>query len=64
MDGSDVFAPDDVGLQRAMMQLYGWESSPPKKELLAQAERWQPYRTVASLHLWQSLNNTPLTASD
>ena len=56
----DVFAPDDIGLQRAMKELYGWEAVPPKKELAAIAERWSPYRTVACWHLWQSLNNEPL----
>jgi len=55
----DVFAPDDIGLQRAMKLLYGWEAIPPKRELEAFAERWRPYRTVASWHLWESLNNTP-----
>lgn len=56
----DVFAPDDVGLQHGMMRLYGWEALPPKKELPLIAEKWKPYRTVASLHLWQSLNNAPI----
>ena len=55
----DVFAPDDVGLQRGMMRLYGWSELPPKKELETIAEKWQPYRTVASLHLWHSLDNNP-----
>ncbi len=55
----DVFAPDDVGLQRAMMRLYSWEALPPKKQLAEMAEMWRPYRTVASLHLWQSLDNNP-----
>lgn len=55
----DVFAPDDAGLQRAMLLLYKWDALPPKKELAILAEKWQPYRTIASLHLWQSLNNTP-----
>lgn len=56
----DVFAPDDVGLQHGMQKLYGWDVVPPKKELATIAETWQPYRTVASLHLWQSLDNQPL----
>lgn len=55
----DIFAPDDVGLQRAMMQLYGWKTLPVKKELITISERWRPYRTVASLHLWQSLDAKP-----
>src|SRR5262249_31927947 len=53
----DVFAPDDIGLQRAMKALYGWEKLPPRSELLAVAERWRPYRTVAAWHLWKSLDN-------
>jgi DNA-3-methyladenine glycosylase II len=55
----DVFAPDDVGLQHGMMRLYGWEALPPKKELAEIASQWSPYRSIASLHLWQSLDNTP-----
>jgi DNA-3-methyladenine glycosylase II len=56
----DVFAPDDVGLQRGMLQLYGWPSLPPKTELETIALKWSPHRSVASLHLWQSLNNRPV----
>lgn len=56
----DVFAPDDAGLQRAMLKLYSWDTLPAKKELIAQAEKWQPYRTVACLHLWHSLDNAPV----
>jgi DNA-3-methyladenine glycosylase II len=55
----DIFAPDDVGLQRGMAKLYGWTELPKRRELEAWAERWKPYRTVASLHLWQSLDNVP-----
>ncbi len=55
----DVFAPDDIGLQRAIKTIYQLESVPPKKELLALADTWRPYRTIASWHLWQSLHNTP-----
>lgn len=55
----DVFAPDDVGLQRAMMRLYGWAELPSRTELTAFAERWRPYRTIAAWHLWHSLDNAP-----
>ncbi len=58
----DVFAPDDVGLQRAMMRLYGWDTLPPHAELAAFAERWRPYRTIASWHLWHMLDNTPASS--
>jgi DNA-3-methyladenine glycosylase II len=55
----DVFAPDDVGLQRAMKQLYGWTEVPPKEKLTQTADKWRPYRTIACWHLWESLHNAP-----
>lgn len=55
----DVFAPDDIGLQRAMKQLYGWKAAPNREKLEKTAAKWRPYRTVACWHLWQSLHNTP-----
>jgi DNA-3-methyladenine glycosylase II len=56
----DIFAPDDVGLQRAMIRLYGWKKLPPKRKLEQIANKWRPYRTVACWHLWQSLKNLPV----
>ncbi|HUD05982.1 MAG TPA: DNA-3-methyladenine glycosylase [Candidatus Saccharimonadales bacterium] len=53
----DVFAPDDIGLQRAIKELYGFKETPSKQKLEDIAERWKPYRTVACWHLWASLKN-------
>ncbi len=55
----DVFAPGDRGLQLAIERLYGLPAKTSQSQLEVIAERWQPHRTTASLHLWQSLNNTP-----
>ena len=55
----DVFAPDDVGLQRAIRNLYAHGNTLSKSELEEIADHWRPYRTVACWHLWQSLDNTP-----
>lgn len=55
----DVFAPDDAGLVRGMSKLYGWEKLPTKEEIAMTALNWKPYRTIASLHLWLSLENSP-----
>ncbi len=55
----DIFPPDDVGIQRAMMRLNGWDSLPSKAELEQCAEKWRPYRTVACWYLWASLDNEP-----
>jgi DNA-3-methyladenine glycosylase II len=55
----DIFAPDDIGLQRAIKQLYNFKTLPPRQDLIKLAEKWRPYRTVACWHLWESLHNEP-----
>lgn len=55
----DIFAVDDIGLQRAIKQLYGWTDKPSKDKFTEAADKWRPYRTVACWHLWKSLRNTP-----
>jgi DNA-3-methyladenine glycosylase II len=56
----DVFAPDDRGLQLAVQKLYGLPDVPKRDQLIELASKWAPYRTVASYHLWHSLNNEPV----
>ncbi len=51
----DVFAVDDNGIQRAMINLYEWTTRPSKKELIDYVQHWKPYRTIACWHLWKSL---------
>lgn len=53
----DIFASDDIGLQRAMKKLYKWLEIPSKSKLNKTAEVWKPYRTVACWHLWEYLDN-------
>ena len=55
----DIFAPDDRGLQLAIQKLYNLPGIPPHSELETIASKWSPYRTVASWHLWHSLDNEP-----
>lgn len=57
----DIFAPDDRGLQLAVQRLYALPDVPPRSELEQIATKWAPYRTIASWHLWHSLNNSPKT---
>jgi DNA-3-methyladenine glycosylase II len=51
----DVFAPDDLGLRSAIRNLYGLSEMPDRATCHSIAERWQPYRTIASWYLWRSL---------
>jgi len=45
----DAFPATDIGLLRAMADQDG---RPSAATLLAQAERWRPWRAYAALHLW------------
>jgi DNA-3-methyladenine glycosylase II len=56
MAREDVFAPDDLGIQKAMIDLYSLQPSSPKelkKSMSAISQQWQPYRTYACLALWR-----------
>ncbi|MBX7126649.1 MAG: DNA-3-methyladenine glycosylase [Cyclobacteriaceae bacterium] len=54
----DVFPIDDVGIQNALVDLYGLNRKHKtfRKKAYAIAEQWAPYRTYACLYLWRSLN--------
>jgi len=49
----DIFAPDDLGLRRAIMLIYGFDEIPSTKELEQFSIRWKPYRSYASLYHWR-----------
>ncbi len=50
---TDVFSVGDLGLLRAMEDIYQIPQSSPKLVYIEIAERWSPYRSVASLALWR-----------
>jgi DNA-3-methyladenine glycosylase II len=53
----DVFSYGDYGLRMAMQRIYGLRKIPSEKRAKQISDKWKPYRTHASLYLWQSLNN-------
>ena len=57
---ADVLPLDDIGLQRAIAVHYnrGERLTPVAMRELAQ--RWQPYRSVATWYLWRSLDPIPV----
>lgn len=52
----DVWAPDDLGLRKAVMKLDGLDELPAPALMAQRAERWRPYRSVASWYLWRMLD--------
>lgn len=53
----DVFPAGDLGIVKAIQRTYDLRRTPDVKRLHAIAERWRPYRSVASWYLWASLEN-------
>lgn len=58
----DVLAVDDLGLRAGIQRAYGLAQLPRPAEVRALAEPWRPYRTIATLYLWEHLHNTPLSS--
>ena len=52
----DVFAAGDLGLRKAVKQLHKLKELPSADECRIIAKKWQPYRTVAAWHLWQTID--------
>lgn len=50
----DVWSPGDLGLRRAVTELFG--ESVCVDEI---TERWRPFRTYAALYLWEHADNVP-----
>lgn len=52
----DVLPVDDYSLRRSIAEVYGMTGIPTPKEVDRLGELWRPYRTVASLYLWNMKN--------
>lgn len=50
----DVFSIGDLGLRKAITNLYGITD---RKEMIELAETWKPHRSTACWYLWRSLEN-------
>jgi DNA-3-methyladenine glycosylase II len=55
----DVLPVGDLGVRNAARQVYGLDELPKPAELIELGEPWRPYRSLASLYLWRSLDNEP-----
>ena len=52
----DVLPVGDLGLKNGIRRLYSMPKLPEKDEIEQIAEKWRPYRTVATWYIWKSLN--------
>ena len=56
----DILAVGDLGIRRAAERAYGLKKIPDATTLTRIAEPWRPYRSLACLYLWASLDNAPV----
>jgi DNA-3-methyladenine glycosylase II len=52
----DVFAVDDLGIQKAMIELFNLGDLTKKElrlKMMELSKRWSPYRTYVCLHIWK-----------
>jgi DNA-3-methyladenine glycosylase II len=51
----DVLPVDDFGIRNGFRLAYGLKGMPTPRALAQFAERWRPYRTMASWYLWRAV---------
>lgn len=56
---ADHFPIGDLAAVNALKKLKGLQASTTREEIIAIAEQWSPYRTVASMILWHFYLSTP-----
>jgi DNA-3-methyladenine glycosylase II len=56
----DILPVGDQGIRNAVRVQYRMRKLPDAKRLEKVARPWRPYRTLASLYLWSSLDNQPV----
>lgn len=51
----DILPVGDLGLKKGIQRLYSMPDLPKENEIERLAEKWRPYRTIATWYLWKSL---------
>ncbi|CAN5480774.1 DNA-3-methyladenine glycosylase [soil metagenome] len=56
---TDVLPVGDYGLKAGVRDLYGLDDLPKPPQLIAIAEAWRPYRSIATWYIWRSKGPVP-----
>lgn len=57
LNRTDILPIGDLGIKKAMQNIYGLPDLPTPEAMWQIAAPWHPYETVASWYLWRSLEN-------
>ncbi len=52
----DVFSHGDLGLRKALQNLYGFKDKPNEKQINKIVDKWSPYKSYGCLALWRSVD--------
>jgi DNA-3-methyladenine glycosylase II len=52
----DVLPIKDYGIRKGFQHVYGLKKEPKPQVVLEHAERWRPYRSIASWYLWRAVD--------
>ena len=55
LDREDVVLPGDLALRKAVQAAYRLDHRPSEQEVLAIAEKWRPYRSLATSYLFSAV---------
>jgi len=58
-DRPDVVLPGDLALRKAIQRVYDMDHLPSEAKVLELAERWRPWRSLATAYLFQAAFDTP-----
>ena len=53
----DILPVGDLGLRKGIQKLYSMPEIPKDEEIRKIAEKWRPYRTIATWYIWKSLQS-------
>lgn len=53
----DIFSTKDLGLQKGIQKIYNLKERPSEEQMERLSKKWSPYRTYASIILWNSVDN-------
>jgi DNA-3-methyladenine glycosylase II len=59
LERPDVLAPGDLGIRKGVQLTYELDELPAPAEVIAIAEPWRPFRTVACRYLWRAIDAPP-----
>ncbi len=53
----DILPLGDLGLRKGIQTLYSFNENPTDENIIKIAQKWRPYRTIATWYIWRGVRN-------